>query len=147
MADLLPITPADKLACAQRELQKRREVYPRLIEGKKLSQERADREVAVMEAIAADYARAAALAETIVQGTLLRVRHRGDGAPGGRLVFDVEVRIGGQTQPRISQVDILMNPYGLRCTWLQAGRLIEHLKASGCQSWLPNTKQEEAEAA
>lgn len=50
-----PITPADKRACIERELRMRRRVYPRWVQAGKLSQAEADREVAVMQAILADY--------------------------------------------------------------------------------------------
>ena len=50
-----PITPADKRACIERELRMRRRVYPRFVQNGKLTQAEADREIAVMEAILADY--------------------------------------------------------------------------------------------
>ena len=50
-----PITPADKRACLERELRMRRRVYPRFVQTGKLTQAEADREIAVMEAILADY--------------------------------------------------------------------------------------------
>jgi hypothetical protein len=55
MPELFPINDADKLACVEREIRKRLQVYPRLVEAKKLSEERAEREIAVMEAIRDDY--------------------------------------------------------------------------------------------
>lgn len=45
----------DKLDCVQREIGKRKHVYPRLVSEGKLSQAKASREIAAMEAIAADY--------------------------------------------------------------------------------------------
>ena len=50
-----PITPADKRACIERELRMRCRVYQRFVAAGKLSQAEADREIAVMEAILADY--------------------------------------------------------------------------------------------
>jgi hypothetical protein len=47
----------DKLKCAQRELALRERVYPRRVASGMLTQEKADREIAVMEAIVADYVR------------------------------------------------------------------------------------------
>lgn len=49
-------THADKRACAEREAKMRRRVYPRWVEQKKMTQAEADREIAIMAAIAADYA-------------------------------------------------------------------------------------------
>lgn len=60
-----PFTAAELAACARRELGKRRYVYPRQVEGKKLSQETADRELAMMEAIVNHFQ---ALAEVTVAG-------------------------------------------------------------------------------
>ncbi|WP_412508779.1 hypothetical protein [Roseovarius sp. SYSU LYC5161] len=45
----------DKYAAVRREIRQRRRVYPRLIEQGKMSQADADREIAIMEAIADDY--------------------------------------------------------------------------------------------
>jgi hypothetical protein len=53
-------TAADKQKAAEREAKMRRRVYPRWVDANKMTQETADREIAVMEAIACDYA---ALAE------------------------------------------------------------------------------------
>ncbi len=52
MAD---ITHDDKRACIERELKMRRKVYPRWVENQKMTQAQADREIAIMEAILADY--------------------------------------------------------------------------------------------
>lgn len=151
MPELFPITTADKLACARRELDKRREVYPRLIEAGKLDQAKADREIETMSAIVDDYARFAAFDTTEVSASLLRVMHRADGKSGARLRIDVAVKIPGQEQARITPVDILTNAYGLRCTWLETGRLMEQLRAAGVTSFLPDASQAfaaaEAEAA
>jgi hypothetical protein len=57
------ITIYDKLACVQRELRMRREVYPRRVVNKKMSQAQADREIAVMEAIVDDYDRSSKVME------------------------------------------------------------------------------------
>lgn len=51
------ITAAEKLACVTRELNMRRRVYPRWVESGKMTQAKADHEIRVMEAIAADYER------------------------------------------------------------------------------------------
>lgn len=48
-------TAADKAACAEREVTQRRRVYPRLVESRRMKQAEADRQIAIMEAIAADY--------------------------------------------------------------------------------------------
>jgi hypothetical protein len=45
----------EKLQCIEREVALRRSAYPRFISSGKLKQEKADREIAVMEAVAADY--------------------------------------------------------------------------------------------
>lgn len=52
----------DKAECAERELKQRQRVYPRLVAASRMSQELADRQIAIMAAIAVDY-RAAANAE------------------------------------------------------------------------------------
>jgi hypothetical protein len=44
-----------KLDCIERELGYRRRVYPRRVDGGTMSSAKADRELAIMEAIAADY--------------------------------------------------------------------------------------------
>jgi hypothetical protein len=49
------ITVTDKFQCIVRELGYRKMVYPRQVEKGKMSQSQADREIAVMEAIAYDY--------------------------------------------------------------------------------------------
>lgn len=48
-------TPKEKLACAARELAMRRNVYPKWVANGRMKQETADREIAVMESIVADY--------------------------------------------------------------------------------------------
>jgi hypothetical protein len=53
------VTILDKLACIRREIAYRERVYPRLITNKKMSQAAADREIAVMKVIEADYSRSA----------------------------------------------------------------------------------------
>lgn len=47
-------TAADKLAAVRREIAMRRRVYPRWVEAGRMTQAKADEEIAVMEAIAAD---------------------------------------------------------------------------------------------
>lgn len=48
-------TAAEKLACAEREAKMRERAYPRWVEAGRMSQSTADREIATMRAIAADY--------------------------------------------------------------------------------------------
>jgi hypothetical protein len=55
MTQLLPITRADKVACLEREVHLREQVYPRWVEQKKMSYERANREIDVMREILSDY--------------------------------------------------------------------------------------------
>lgn len=50
-----PINDADKLACIEREIKMRLQVYPRWIEKGRMTREKADHEIAVMQAIAEDY--------------------------------------------------------------------------------------------
>lgn len=67
------ITSHDKLSCAIRELGMREAVYPKQVAAKRMSQENADRQIAVMKAIVEDYRKLAA-AEPLpppAQGTLL----------------------------------------------------------------------------
>ncbi|HWE19653.1 MAG TPA: hypothetical protein VG758_21130 [Hyphomicrobiaceae bacterium] len=45
-------TTADLVKCAEREVAYRRRVYPRLVADERMPRERADREIAMMEAIA-----------------------------------------------------------------------------------------------
>lgn len=44
-----------KRACIERELKMRRRAYPRWVEAGRMSQAKADEEIAIMEAILADY--------------------------------------------------------------------------------------------
>jgi len=60
MTDAPIFTAKDKLDCIQREIGKRKHVYPRLVSEGKLSQAKANREIACMEAIAIEYEVAAA---------------------------------------------------------------------------------------
>jgi hypothetical protein len=53
-------TAADKLRAVERELRMRRRVYPRWVEAGKMKLDHADREILLMEAIKADYAKAVA---------------------------------------------------------------------------------------
>lgn len=48
-------TVADKLACVEREVKMRRRVYPHWTASGKMRVSEAEREIAVMEAIADDY--------------------------------------------------------------------------------------------
>ena len=49
------ITATDKLREINREIGQRRRVYPRLVAAEKMTQQTADRQIAIMEAIRADY--------------------------------------------------------------------------------------------
>lgn len=57
------ITVFDKFRCAVRELSYRKYVYPQRVAVGKMSQTQADREIAVMEAIANDYKQSSAQRE------------------------------------------------------------------------------------
>lgn len=59
----MTFTYTEKLECVQRELKLRRQVYPNRILTKRMSQEQADRQIALMEAIVADYEKAVATRE------------------------------------------------------------------------------------
>ena len=50
MSDLLPISVADMIAEIEREIRMREAVYPRWVTAKKLTQDKADRQIAVMRA-------------------------------------------------------------------------------------------------
>jgi hypothetical protein len=50
------ITADDKRRCLQREIKMRKQAYPRFVEKGQMTRSQADREIAVMEAILADYA-------------------------------------------------------------------------------------------
>lgn len=52
---MIEITNRDKAECAEREVKQRRYVYPRRVGAGKMTQALADRQIAVMEAIATDY--------------------------------------------------------------------------------------------
>jgi len=52
---IMPYSAEDKLAAIEREIAYRRRVYPRLITEGKLSQFQADRQIAIMVEISADY--------------------------------------------------------------------------------------------
>lgn len=56
----MTVTAQDKLEAVQRELTLRRRVYPRRVADGKMTQALADRQVALFEAIEADYVKAAA---------------------------------------------------------------------------------------
>jgi hypothetical protein len=125
MTDLFGPATAEKLECVRREVLKRRQVYPRLIEQKKMSQERADREIQVMDAIVDDYVRAAATGQQVVTASLHKVAAAWE--PGAVLHFDLEVAIAGQKLPRVVRFAVPMSPYGLRATAAETKRLIfEH---------------------
>jgi len=50
-------TPEDKLRAVEREILMRRRVYARYVQEGKMKQQQADQGIAVMEAIAEDYAK------------------------------------------------------------------------------------------
>lgn len=50
-----PFNAQEKLDTVRREISMRRRVYPRWVEAGRMKQDKADREIAVMESIAADY--------------------------------------------------------------------------------------------
>jgi hypothetical protein len=52
-------TNADKRDCARREVVQRRRVYRRFVDTGRMTQREADRQIALMEEIAGDYARLA----------------------------------------------------------------------------------------
>lgn len=52
----MTFTDAEKRACAYRELKMRRRVYPRRVAEGRMTEAEADREIALMQAIAEDYA-------------------------------------------------------------------------------------------
>jgi hypothetical protein len=49
------IEAVDKLRCIEREIAMRKTVYPKWVASGRMKQDKADREIAVMESIAADY--------------------------------------------------------------------------------------------
>lgn len=51
----MTITAREKFECAEREVKQRRYVYPRRVADGKMTQALADKQIAMMEAIAADY--------------------------------------------------------------------------------------------
>jgi hypothetical protein len=64
-------TDADKLSCATREVGMRRKVYRHWVGLGKMSQVNADREIALMEAIAADYSAKVQLALDLGRSVLV----------------------------------------------------------------------------
>jgi len=66
----MPFTNAEKYKCAERELQMRYRVYERRVDAGQMSRKTADREIHLMEEIAADY-RARVEAERIEQELML----------------------------------------------------------------------------
>lgn len=57
LPDLFPITDADKLAEVEREIKMREKVYRWYVEQGRMTHETADRQIAIMKAIAVDYRR------------------------------------------------------------------------------------------
>jgi hypothetical protein len=58
-------TPEDKLRAVEREIMMRKRVYTRYVQEGKMKQHQADQGIAVMEAIAEDYAREVAKARLL----------------------------------------------------------------------------------
>jgi hypothetical protein len=56
----MPHTFTELATCAVREVAQRKRVYPRLVEAKRMSQAKADKEIAMMEAIAEHFTKLAA---------------------------------------------------------------------------------------
>jgi hypothetical protein len=52
MPDLFPPTLDELIRCAEREVRYRESVYPRMIANGRMTQRRAEREIALMQAIA-----------------------------------------------------------------------------------------------
>jgi hypothetical protein len=57
------ISNTDKLRCVERELGYRRRVFARMVERGKMTERQSQNEIALMEAILADYQKLAALEE------------------------------------------------------------------------------------
>jgi len=57
VSDLFPATLADMVREAEREVALRRRVYPRWVEAGRMKAHHAERQIALMEAIAAELAR------------------------------------------------------------------------------------------
>lgn len=55
LLDALPISRDDKIGSLRRELRLRRRVYPHWVATGKMTEDESKREIAVMEAILADY--------------------------------------------------------------------------------------------
>lgn len=53
----MPFTNSEKRECAERELRQRKRVYERFVSDGRMTREFADRQIALMEAIANDYAK------------------------------------------------------------------------------------------
>jgi hypothetical protein len=51
MAELFPIPLAEQIQCVEREIAFRRRVYSRWVFGKKMTQAKADKEIAAMSAV------------------------------------------------------------------------------------------------
>lgn len=51
MPDLLPITLSEEIACVERELRLRMRVYPRFVANKRMTKEKADREIELMRSV------------------------------------------------------------------------------------------------
>jgi hypothetical protein len=52
MPDLFPVTIDEMVREVEREITLRRRVYPRAVASKRMSQDKADKQIAIMEAVA-----------------------------------------------------------------------------------------------
>jgi hypothetical protein len=64
----MKITAADKLKCVEKELSRRYREYPRKVDANKMSQQQAERELALFEEIAADYTALVRTMEAAAEG-------------------------------------------------------------------------------
>ena len=62
----MPFTNGDKRAAAEREAKQRVWVYPRLVANGRMKKATAEREIALMEEIAADYAKLEQATERLI---------------------------------------------------------------------------------
>lgn len=51
MTDLLPVSLEEEIAAVEREIGLRKRVYPGRVQARRMSQDRAEREIQIMEAI------------------------------------------------------------------------------------------------
>ena len=80
------VTVERKLACVSRELERRRTVYPRLVDSGKIQQATADDEINAMSAIVADYQASVRFKDSRQPGTILFDRSKPGELPFGVFV-------------------------------------------------------------